>query len=213
MGWRFRKSFGRGPFRVNFGKSGAGFSWGIPGFRVGRSADGRGYVSLGIPGTGVSYFRYFSRDRAAASGSGGTSTPQLPISTSTTANEYIVNSLTTGQAQSGRGLELIYENQGVLTSRKFSLHGRGRVGRPQAGGQTPDIDLSEVAEQQFVSSVHAELWEDANGEWWVHDLGSKNGTFVRPLGASALIRVNGARKLENDGEIVFGCAHFRVHIE
>ena len=59
MAWRFRKSVSRGPFRWTASKSGLGMSWGIPGLRIGKSASGKFYVSLSIPGTGLSYMYYF----------------------------------------------------------------------------------------------------------------------------------------------------------
>ncbi|EAQ79848.1 DUF4236 domain-containing protein [Blastopirellula marina] len=55
MGWSYRKSISLGPLRINFSKSGVGFSFGIPGFRGGMNASGRKYVSAGIPGTGIRY--------------------------------------------------------------------------------------------------------------------------------------------------------------
>lgn len=57
MGWSFRKSFSFGPLRVNLSKSGVGFSFGMPGLRAGMSSTGRKYVSAGIPGTGVRYYK------------------------------------------------------------------------------------------------------------------------------------------------------------
>jgi hypothetical protein len=212
MGWRFRKSFGRGPFRVNVGKTGVGFSWGIPGLRFGQAADGRMYLSVGIPGTGLSYFQYFSRKRGTTPGGSAANAPQLPNAANTSINEFILNSTTVEPPRVRPGLELIYEGQGLAANRSFLLQGRGRVGRLKAGCEKPEIDLDEVAEHEFVSSLHAELWDDANGEWWVRDLGSKNGTFIRPAAGHGLIQVDGPRKLENEEEIVFGCAYFRVRI-
>ncbi|MFZ9688992.1 MAG: DUF4236 domain-containing protein [Phycisphaerales bacterium] len=55
MGWRFRRSIGRGPFRINLSKSGLGWSFGRRGARVGVGASGRKRWSIGIPGTGLSY--------------------------------------------------------------------------------------------------------------------------------------------------------------
>lgn len=55
MGLIFRKSINLGPFRLNLGKSGLGYSVGRRGFRIGRSARGRGYTSVGLPGTGLRY--------------------------------------------------------------------------------------------------------------------------------------------------------------
>lgn len=56
MGWTFRKSASIGPFRVNVGKSGVGFSVGGGGLRTGVSSRGRKYSSFSIPGTGVRYY-------------------------------------------------------------------------------------------------------------------------------------------------------------
>ena len=59
MGWRFRKIFRRGPFRLSLTKKGIGGSWGIPGLRFGISPSGQRYFSTGIPGTGLYYIKYF----------------------------------------------------------------------------------------------------------------------------------------------------------
>jgi len=55
MGWRFRRSLRFGPFRLNMSKSGVGYSWGVPGVRVSTSPNGRRYLWLSIPGTGLSW--------------------------------------------------------------------------------------------------------------------------------------------------------------
>jgi len=55
MGFRFAKSVKMGPFRVNFSKSGVGYSVGGRGFRTGVNAKGKSYSSVGLPGTGMSY--------------------------------------------------------------------------------------------------------------------------------------------------------------
>lgn len=57
MGWTARKSITFGPLRINFSKSGVGFSLGIRGLRGGMSATGRKYVSASIPGTGIRYHK------------------------------------------------------------------------------------------------------------------------------------------------------------
>lgn len=51
--WRFRKVFGRGPFRWTLSKRGIGWSWGIPGLRYGVSPSGQRYISLSITGDRV----------------------------------------------------------------------------------------------------------------------------------------------------------------
>lgn len=56
MGWRFRKSVNLGfGFRINLSKSGIGYSWGFPGYRVTKMANGGNRVTYSIPGTGISY--------------------------------------------------------------------------------------------------------------------------------------------------------------
>lgn len=61
MGWSYRKSVSFGPFRINLSKSGVGYSVGGRGFRTGVKASGRRYTSVGIPGTGVHYYKSGSK--------------------------------------------------------------------------------------------------------------------------------------------------------
>jgi len=63
MSWIFRKTFRFGPFRTTLSKGGVGMSWGIPGFRVGVSANGRKYITLGIPGTGIYFTKFFNQQQ------------------------------------------------------------------------------------------------------------------------------------------------------
>ena len=46
MGFYYRKSVNVGPFRVNLGKSGIGYSVGTRGFRTGLSSRGRRYTTF-----------------------------------------------------------------------------------------------------------------------------------------------------------------------
>ena len=55
MGFRFRKSFGKGPFRINISKSGIGYSFGVKGARFTKTAKGTKRTTLNVPGTGLSY--------------------------------------------------------------------------------------------------------------------------------------------------------------
>lgn len=57
MGFRFRKSFGAGPFRVNLSKSGIGYSVGTKGIRYTKKAVGGTRTTASIPGTGISYVK------------------------------------------------------------------------------------------------------------------------------------------------------------
>ena len=56
MGFQFRKSIKIGKhLKINLSKSGIGFSWGVKGFRLSRSASGKTKATVSIPGTGISY--------------------------------------------------------------------------------------------------------------------------------------------------------------
>ena len=55
MGFRYRKSVKLGGLRINFSKSGVGYSYGIKGLRHTKTATGRERITASIPGTGISY--------------------------------------------------------------------------------------------------------------------------------------------------------------
>lgn len=56
MGFRYRKSINLGGgFRINLSKSGIGYSWGVKGYRVTKTARGTTRTTASIPGTGISY--------------------------------------------------------------------------------------------------------------------------------------------------------------
>ena len=65
MGFRFRKSvsFGKG-FRVNFSKSGVGWSVGGKGFRYTKKAGGGSRTTSSIPGTGISYSKDYGKNKS-----------------------------------------------------------------------------------------------------------------------------------------------------
>ena len=59
MSWRwYRRLRLFGGISANFSKTGVGWSWGFWGFRIGKSSNGRTWISIGIPGTGIRYFKY-----------------------------------------------------------------------------------------------------------------------------------------------------------
>lgn len=76
MGFRFRKSVNLGPLRVNFSKSGIGYSVGGKGFRATKKAGGGFRTTASIPGTGISYVRdYPNSGKKKASGSTASTSP------------------------------------------------------------------------------------------------------------------------------------------
>ncbi len=62
MGLRFRKSINLGPLRINLSKSGIGFSLGVKGFRITRSAKGKTSATVSLPGTGISYVQDLDKE-------------------------------------------------------------------------------------------------------------------------------------------------------
>jgi len=76
VGWFFRRSVKVGPLRINFSKSGIGYSFGMRGLRVGRGPRGP-YVS------GGRYGFYFRQSLKKPDSEGAQHSPRLPISTST----------------------------------------------------------------------------------------------------------------------------------
>lgn len=56
MGFRYRKSINLGGgFRINISKSGIGYSWGVKGYRITKTAKGTVRQTASIPGTGISF--------------------------------------------------------------------------------------------------------------------------------------------------------------
>ena len=56
MGLNFRKSINLGKgFKLNIGKKSVGISGGVKGARISMNSSGRKTLTLGIPGTGLSY--------------------------------------------------------------------------------------------------------------------------------------------------------------
>lgn len=79
MGWRFRRTATLGGFRWTMSKQGVGASWGLAGvLRFGLSPDGRRYVSVRIPGTGVSWIKYYGTLSQSSPSTLPSNPPQLP---------------------------------------------------------------------------------------------------------------------------------------
>lgn len=63
MGFRFRKSFGKGPFRVTISKSGVSTSIGGKGARFTKKANGNTMSTFGIPNSGITYVSETSNEK------------------------------------------------------------------------------------------------------------------------------------------------------
>lgn len=101
MGFRYRKSINLGGgFRVNISKSGIGYSWGVKGYRVTRTARGTIRRTASIPGTGIS----FVNETSKKGNEGRSCTPRQSIQ-STNVNYYdteeIVNSVASDMVSDG----------------------------------------------------------------------------------------------------------------
>jgi pSer/pThr/pTyr-binding forkhead associated (FHA) protein/S1-C subfamily serine protease len=57
-------------------------------------------------------------------------------------------------------------------------------------GRDPALDISFDPTDDVVSAVHARVWRDAGGTWWLEDLGSTNGTWLngRRIAAAEQLR-------------------------
>lgn len=89
MGFRYRKSINLGGgFRINLSKSGIGYSWGVKGYRITKTARGTLRHTASIPGTGISYVDETGKRR-------NTNNQQFnpPIDVNHYATEEIVNSV------------------------------------------------------------------------------------------------------------------------
>ncbi len=72
MGWRYRKSINLGlGFRINLSKSGIGYSWGFPGYRITKMANGGNRTTYSLPGTGISYVEQNGRNSKNLNSSDG----------------------------------------------------------------------------------------------------------------------------------------------
>lgn len=80
MGLSFRKSVKVGPLRVNFSKSGVGYSVGGKGFRVTKKANGGVRTTASIPGTGVSYVKDYGSSRKHSSANHSNFNSSNPVS-------------------------------------------------------------------------------------------------------------------------------------
>lgn len=92
-GLRYRKSITIAPgTRLNVSKSGIGVSTGVRGLRLGVGPRGP-YVSVGIPGTGLSYYRRLGSGRSRSSRPAHTAPPPPPLGDPLATNEALLQSL------------------------------------------------------------------------------------------------------------------------
>jgi hypothetical protein len=105
---------------------------------------------------------------------------------------------------------LAAKRYGSVTDEEIPLHGeRLVVGRFDPESGPVDIDLSNSPESGQLSRHHAELYREADGSWYVKDLGSTNGVFVkRPDSSTFGPRITVPAALNPGDEVAFGNARF-----
>ena len=105
---------------------------------------------------------------------------------------------------------LIVKRHGAVTSEEIPLQGdRLVVGRFDPESGPVDIDLSAAPEAAQLSRHHAELYREADGQWYVKDLGSTNGVFLkRPDSSTFGPRITTPAALTPGDEVAFGNARF-----
>ena len=64
------------------------------------------------------------------------------------------------------------------------------VGSSARLGRDPTLELGFDPDDEVVSAVHARVWREPDGSWWLEDLGSTNGTWLngRRLAAAERLR-------------------------
>lgn len=105
---------------------------------------------------------------------------------------------------------LLVVRGGALTGEEFSISGRVIIGRFDQETGPVDIDLSHLPEGGYISRNHAEIYQDASGQWFVKDLGSRHGTYIRPAGGEKFQRIpaNHPTSIKDGDELAFANARF-----
>jgi pSer/pThr/pTyr-binding forkhead associated (FHA) protein/S1-C subfamily serine protease len=65
-------------------------------------------------------------------------------------------------------------------------------------GRDPTLDIPFDPDDDVVSAVHARVWREADGAWWLEDLGSTNGTWLNGR------RIAGAEPLRTGDRFTLG---------
>ncbi|MFM9874706.1 MAG: FHA domain-containing protein [Fimbriimonadaceae bacterium] len=99
---------------------------------------------------------------------------------------------------------LIVKRQGVETEEVFAFVAPATIGRFDPSVGPIDIDLGNIEEGGYVSRKHAKITE-AEGTYFIHDLGSSNGVYL--LRDDEFQRVTEGELADGD-EIAFGNARF-----
>lgn len=109
----------------------------------------------------------------------------------------------------GISAQITLKRAGALTSEIFAFGPGSIVGRFDPDSGPVDVDLAPLPEASYVSRHHVEFRHDAgNGQWFIKDLGSRNGTFWRAGGQGAFSRLSDEQAVQSGDEIALGNARF-----
>jgi PKD repeat protein len=98
---------------------------------------------------------------------------------------------------------------GVPTSTSMRIGGRVILGRFSPGQQPVDVDLGVLPGGDQCSPRHACIWRTADGVWWVNDLGSHGGTFLRRSGQIDFVPVTAHQRLDHGDELALANLHLQ----
>jgi pSer/pThr/pTyr-binding forkhead associated (FHA) protein len=104
--------------------------------------------------------------------------------------------------------KLTLRRGGALTNESFPVGEHVTIGRFDVETGPVDVDLGPLPEGAYLSRHHAEVWRDGSGKWFIKDLGSQNGTFVRLDKSAKFERVTQDQPLSDGDEIALGNARF-----
>ena len=110
MGLRFRKSVNFGIFRVNFSKSGIGYSYGMKGFRRTKKASGGRRTTFSLPGTGFSYVHDSQKRKKSSSTINRRAIQQNNVATTT----IVENTITDAQSALAKRVQFCHSLKNVL---------------------------------------------------------------------------------------------------
>ncbi|HRI45053.1 MAG TPA: FHA domain-containing protein [Fimbriimonadaceae bacterium] len=100
---------------------------------------------------------------------------------------------------------LVLKRGGAETEEVFLFSPPAVIGRFDPTVGPIDVDLGSIPEGAYVSRKHARI-EIRDGEWFLSDLGSSNGTFK--LGEQDFESIEGEAPLADGDEIALGNARF-----
>jgi uncharacterized Zn finger protein (UPF0148 family) len=158
-------------------------------------------VAMQAPAEAVS-----PQEEAAATPSTPAGAPSTPQVTPTPAGQV---SLPVAAAR------LLLKRAGMLTGDEFPIGESVVIGRFDEETGPVDVDLSNLPEGVYISRRHAKIYRDPSGQWFVEDLGSRNGTFLLPGGTGQLqkLQANQPTQINDGDEIAFGNARFIFRIK